>query len=72
MSNAESREEHVEDASAGVVEELVDKPRSSNGIFWYIAINFLAIFGEMWFLTAAHDPRRASQIKELRVFLQET
>ena len=40
-------------------------------------MNSLAIFGEMWFLTAwssgkyTHDPRRASRVKELPVFLQE-
>ena len=46
-------------------------------IVWYIAINSLAIFGEMWFLTAfpvvcvpvvlTKFPRE----KELREFLQE-
>ena len=49
---------------------------------WYIvrcvAIDFLAIFDEMWFFDrwssgkCTHDPRRASREKELRDFLQET
>ena len=77
-SNTESCDEDDEEVGVGVVEELVDKPGTTNGAqFDMIAINSLAIFGEMWFLTAGpvvkktHDPRRASREKEPREFLQE-
>ena len=52
-SNTESCDEDVEEVGVGVEEELVDKPGTTNGTwFGYIAINALAIFGEMWFLNA--------------------
>ena len=52
-SNAESCDEDAEEVGVGVVEELVDKPGTTNGTgFLYIAINSLAFFGVLWFSTA--------------------
>ena len=53
-SKTESCDEDDGDVGEGVVEEeLADKPGTTK---WYIvrkiAINFPALFGEMWFLTA--------------------
>ena len=42
-----------DDVGVGVVEELADKPGNYEWhMVWKIAINSLALFGEMWFLTA--------------------
>ena len=50
-SNSESCDEDDEEVGVGCEEELVDKPGTAY-IVRYIAINSLALFGEMWFLTA--------------------
>ena len=49
-SNTESCDE--DNVGVGVVEELVDKPRTSNGTYFDILQSILVVFGEMWFLTA--------------------
>ena len=76
-SNTESCDDDGEVGEGAVKEELADKTKNHK---WYIvrciAINSLALFGEMWFLTA--DPVvgfpmifRVSPTKKLREFLQE-
>ena len=77
-SDMESCDEDDGEVGVGVVEELVDKPGTTNGTYFDILQSILLpFFGEMWFLSAGpvvgtHDPSRASQEEELRVFLQET
>ena len=41
-----------DDVSVGVVEELADKPGTTNATLFDILQYPLAFFGEMWFLTA--------------------
>ena len=53
MSKTESCDEDDEEVGVAVVEELVDKPGTTNGTqFDFFAINYLAILGETWSLTA--------------------
>ena len=68
----------MEEAGEDDVEDVVDSPGTTNGTqFDFFAINSLGIFGELWFLTAGPVGRipmifrRASLVKELRVFLRE-
>ena len=76
-SNTETCDED-DDVGVGVVEELADKKGTANGTYFDIlqSINSLALFDELWLLTAGpvictHDLRRASRVKELWEFLQE-
>ena len=51
----ESFDENVEEESEDDVEKLVDKPRNEWYVVRCVAFDFLAIFGEMWFLTACPE-----------------
>ena len=53
VSITESCNDDAEEVGVDDAEEFVDKPGTTNGAqFGFVAINSLAIFGEMWFLTA--------------------
>ena len=66
-SNTESCDEDVEEVGVGVVEELIDKPGTTNGTLFDIlqSIFSFALFGEMWFLTAGLVVSTPSILAEL-------
>ena len=73
-SNTESCDGDDEEVGVGVVEELVDKPGTTNGTycnqfschFWWDVVFDRWSSGKY-----THDPRRAFRKRELREFLQE-
>ena len=51
VSNTGSCDEDDDEVSVDVLQELVDEPRTTNGI-QFDTLQSMALFGEMWFLTA--------------------
>ena len=73
-SNTESFDEDVGEVGEDDVEELVDKPRTTNGTLLDIMQSSLLPFLMRYSWSGGmktHDPHRVSPRKELREFLQE-